>query len=368
MSWYSIKNVSEIDTPSLVIHKDRVLRNIEKMIMMAGSVERLIPHIKTHKMMEVIQMMKDKGITQCKCATIAEAELAAMSGMNFVLIAHQLVGPKIDRFFALIKQYPNTQFASLLDDIHIAHQFQERAEKANLKISVFLDVNNGMNRSGFPIQSEIFDFFQQIYNLSNIKVEGLHIYDGHYRQSDFEQRKAELDQDFLLVEALILRLQNEGHHQLKYIAGGSPAFSVHLDKTNILLSPGTSVFWDWGYSQKCPEQDFEIAGVVLCRIISKPTPGIITVDLGHKAIAPENPIDKRVQFLNIQDYTLVSQSEEHGVIQVSDWDKWNVGDVLYGLPYHICPTVNLQSEVFVIEENKWTDTWNVLARQRRINV
>ena len=41
-------------------------------------------------------------------------------------------------------------------------------------------------------------------------------------------------------------------------------------------------------------------------------------DLGHKAIAAENPIDKRVNFLNLDQYSFVSQSEEHLVL-----DGWN---------------------------------------------
>ncbi|TAG55540.1 MAG: D-TA family PLP-dependent enzyme, partial [Runella slithyformis] len=104
------------------------------------------------------------------------------------------------------------------------------------------------------------------------------------------------------------------------------------------------------------------------RIVSKPTAGIVTIDMGHKAVSAENPIDKRIRFLNLTDYELISQSEEHGVLKVSDWDSLKVGQVLYGVPYHICPTVNLYEEMQVIENNTATQTWQITARKRKISV
>lgn len=90
--------------------------------------------------------------------------------------------------------------------------------------------------------------------------------------------------------------------------------------------------------------------------------------MGHKAISSENPIDKRIRFLNHDDLKLVSQSEEHGVIETSDWDNYKVGDILLGVPYHVCPTVNLYDEAQIIENNKWIDTWKIEARKRKITV
>ena len=112
------------------------------------------------------------------------------------------------------------------------------------------------------------------------------------------------------------------------------------------------MFWDWTYEEKLTEQEFKTAALLVTRVISKPAEGIVTIDLGHKAVASENPIDCRVMFLNLDHYKLLSQSEEHGVLQVKNWDSITVGDVFYGVPYHICPTINLYDEVSVIENNR----------------
>jgi hypothetical protein len=42
--------------------------------------------------------------------------------------------------------------------------------------------------------------------------------------------------------------------------------------------------------------------------------------------------------------------------------------VLYGLPYHICPTVALYERAMVIENNKVSAEWKIIARDRKINV
>jgi D-serine deaminase-like pyridoxal phosphate-dependent protein len=117
-----------------------------------------------------------------------------------------------------------------------------------------------------------------------------------------------------------------------------------------------------------PEQPFEFAAVLMTRIISKPAPGLITTDLGHKSVAAENPISKRIFFLNLSDYEVRSQSEEHLVVEVKDWENLHVGDVLYGVPYHICPTVALYDEAAVVENGNVVDKWNVVARKKKITV
>ena len=47
---------SNLDTPALLIDRDKVSRNIELAIQLAGGVHRLRPHVKTHKILEVAGM------------------------------------------------------------------------------------------------------------------------------------------------------------------------------------------------------------------------------------------------------------------------------------------------------------------------
>ena len=366
MEWYTIQNVQEVDSPSIIIYQDRVERNIDTMIKQVSPIDRLIPHIKTNKMHEVVQLLLKKGINKVKTATISEAELAAKAGMKYVLIAHQLVGPKQQRLFKLIESFPNTQFSTIVDDKSIVNQLSSLATKHQVTLHLYLDVNSGMNRSGFPIEGDILSFYKSLSRTPQIICKGLHVYDGQFRSADAKERQSAIQDSFTQVQQLIKNIESSGLITPDIIAGGSPSFSTHSQFINRLVSPGTVILWDAGYAEKYPEQEYIFAALIITRIISKPATGIITLDLGHKAIAAENPIHNRVRFLNLTDYTLLSQSEEHGVIQTSEWDRLNVGDVLYGVPYHVCPTVNLYDEAYIIEENHFSKMWAIEGRKRRI--
>lgn len=367
-NWYLLNDASSIDSPALLLYKDRVSFNIDLMLQIAGEAERLVPHVKTYKMTEIVRMQIMRGITRFKCATIAEAEMTAEAGASMVIIAHQLVGPKIERLAQLVQAYPEVEFVSLVDCADSAMSHQEVFSKHRLVAKVLVDVNNAMDRSGHPVDKELFPFYQSLFRYPYLKVMGLHVYDGHFRDSDFAQRKAKSDQAFQGVKVLLDQISAAGLPTPMIIAGGSPAQTVHALREGVLLSPGTCLVWDWGYGESLPDQPFQWAGLVFTRVISKPKTGYITVDLGHKAIASENPIDKRVKFLNLDNYRCVSQSEEHLVLEVADWDKWKVGDVLYGVPYHICPTINLYEEALIIQNGDWVDSWHVVARKRKISI
>ncbi len=368
LTWYEIANVEELDSPSIALYKDRLLFNIHKMKVMVGDdVSRLMPHVKTNKMPKVIALMISNGITRFKASTIAEAEIAAQEGANEVLIAHQLVGPKVERLASLIENYPKTVFSTLVDNIASAQRVNEVAFNKNLHIEIFIDINNGMDRSGIEMGAGLDELVLEVKNLKNLYFRGLHVYDGHLRNSDFQKRKEEIELGLKKVNTLYAHLKKEDPN-CQLICGGTPSFTAHLLEESRICSPGTCLFWDWGYGDKMEEQEFKYAALLVTRVISKPKNGIITLDLGHKGVASENPIDSRVRFLNLSDYELLSQSEEHGVLRVKDWDKIAVGDVFYGVPYHICPTINLYDEVAVIENGKKVDTWQITARKRKINI
>ena len=366
--WYELNHPEEIDSPALLIYKDRIESNIQTMINIAGDANRLVPHIKTHKMAEIVQMQLAAGISKFKCATIAEAEMLAEAGAKKILLAYQLTAPKAARFLTLVKKYPEIEFASLIDNFESAHLLNDLFAKKDLVASVFIDVDAGMHRTGVAPDNSLFNLYVQLDKLQNIDCKGLHIYDGHIRDENFELRKQKVEKSFIPIRRVVEKIISSGFPAPKIIAGGTPTFTVHALNKEIFCSPGTCLLWDYGYDSILHEQPFEFASVLLTRVISKPTPGLITTDLGHKSVAAENPISNRIFFLNLSDYNVRSQSEEHLVVEVKDAENIHVGDVLYGIPYHVCPTVALYDEVNVIENGNVVDKWNVIARKKKITI
>src|SRR5207247_10298529 len=119
-----------------------------RMIPIAGGVERLRPHMKTHKMAEVIRMQMEQEITKFKCATIAEAEMTAAAGADDVLLAYQPVGPNVHRLIRLVKSFPQTKFSVIADDAEAIRSLSAAFSKEGPAIEVLLDLDCGQHRTG----------------------------------------------------------------------------------------------------------------------------------------------------------------------------------------------------------------------------
>lgn len=366
--WYKLKDIDQIDTPALVVYKERVKSNIQLAIEMAGDVDRLQPHVKTHKSPDATQMLMAEGIYKFKCATIAEAEMLGMAGAKKVLLAYQPGGPKIARFIALASKFKGTNFSCLVDNLASVEAISKAAEERGMLIGVYIDLNVGMNRTGIIPGDGAIQLYERTLSLKGLKLLGLHLYDGHIKNPEREDRKNACDEAFHKVEEMIDAILKKGHEYPEVIAGGSTTFPVHAKRERIICSPGTFIYWDKGYGTALKEQNFKPAALVITRIVSLPSSNKICLDLGHKSIASENELYKRVHFLDAPDLQFVSQSEEHLVLAAAKDHHYKVGDVFYGIPYHICPTCALYESALVSENQQIVDEWPILARNRKISI
>lgn len=362
----SINDTDNIDSPALIVFPDIVKKNISRAIDMVGDANCLRPHVKTHKSPNVTRLMLDAGISKFKCATIAEAEMLAQAEAPDVLLAYPLMGPKTRRFVELVKSFPKTKFSCLIDHISSAKNAEEIFSHARLRIDVYLDLNTGMNRTGIRPGKEAFELYAYLHQSDVLQLKGLHAYDGHIRHQEIAERKKTCDAGFETVYLFKKELENAGLAVDNIIAGGSPTFPIHAERKDVECSPGTFVYWDRGYQLGCPEQPFEPAAVLLTRVISHPTENTWCLDLGHKSVAAESEISKRVYFPELEGYTPVSQSEEHLVLESrNNASALQPGDVVTGVPWHICPTVALYERVICVENGNVSGEWQNWARDRK---
>ena len=367
-NWYQIEDVEQIDSPALLIYPERVKENIQLLKSMIDDPLRLRPHVKTNKCKEATQLMMEAGINKFKCATIAEAEMLGICKAKDVLLAYQPVGPKLQRFIALIKKFPVTKFSCLIDNNATARHLSEDFIKNKLVVPVYVDLNVGQNRTGIATGEEAIRLYKYCTEQKGIRLVGLHVYDGHLHQADIADRTRECNIVYSKVEEMVEKLISNGLPEPIIVAGGSPTFPIHAKRKKIECSPGTFIYWDKGYHDNCTEQSFLNAALVLARIISLPDTNKICIDLGHKSIASENELNKRVYFLNAPELKFISHSEEHLVAETIPGHSYKPGDVLYGIPQHICPTVALYERAYTIENNKVSGEWKTIARDRKISL
>ena len=367
---YAINDVSQLHSPSLVIFKEVLERNLVRMIEIAGSVDRLRPHCKTHKMEALIEREMELGITRHKCATIAEAEMLARCGVADIFLAYNPVGPNIDRIAELLTRYPLIELKVTGDHPAPLSLLDERLGSTSCSVEVLLDVNAGMNRTGMEIGEAAVRLYRQVAESRNLRPGGLHVYDGHNRQEDREERCRAVGKVWSEVLEFKQGLESAGLPVPRIVAGGTGSFPCFaaLNAEGLELSPGTVVFYDAGYQENFPDLDFEPAALILSRVISRPADDLVTLDLGHKACAADPPAGTRVVFPEIPDSQAVQQSEEHLVIRTQHAAQFTPGDAVLAIPWHACPTSAVHQRAYIIEHGECVDVWPVTSRDRCLSV
>lgn len=351
--WLEVKDIDKLITPVLLIFPDRIELNITEMIKIAGTADRLRPHVKTHKSSKITKLQIDKGITKFKCATLAEAKMLGHCGATDVLVAYPQIGPALQKFLELTETFPDTRFSMLIDQKDAL-----LTDHSSKNLDIFIDLNVGMNRTGCSVNEAA--QLKNHVDQSGHHFRGWHAYDGHIHDSDPEIRAQVVEKTISPVLELIKETNTEPD---ELVCGGSITFPIHAAHSERRLSPGTTLLWDHGYASQFPDLPFQISAVVLSRVVSKPSPGQLCIDLGHKAIASEMTAAP-ANFPQLQEAKVEMHSEEHMVLSTENADDFHIGQAIYAFPYHICPTVGLHHEMAVIKNGQHKEFWPISARNR----
>jgi D-serine deaminase-like pyridoxal phosphate-dependent protein len=283
------------------------------------------------------------------------------------LLAYQPVGPNIRRLLELTRAFPATKFSTIADNSASLRSLSEATDAANTRMDVLIDIDCGQHRTGVPPDFGAWELYRLLDSLPALDAGGLHVYDGHINHTDLGQRTAECEEAFVPVRRLWQELLTAHLPVPRVVAGGTPTFPIHARRPDVECSPGTCIFWDFGYGSKFADLDFLYGALLLTRVVSQPAPHRLCLDLGHKAVASEMP-HPRVHFFSLPEAKAVIHSEEHLVIETERAAEFPVGSVLYGVPWHICPTVNLHAEAVLVRAGKACEMWQVTARERKLQI
>lgn len=367
---YRIADTREIVSPAVLVYRDLLAANLERMVALAGDPARLRPHCKTHKMRQVTRMEMALGITRHKCATFAEAEMLAEEGVRDIFLSYNLVGPNIARAVAFRRKFPQVELRVQADHSRPIELLGAAMAEAGLTIDVLLDIDVGQHRTGVLPGPGAVELYRQIAGTPGLRAAGLSVYDGHQHQKSREDRAAAVDAEWHKVTELCAALAKAGLSVPRLLCGGTASFPIYAAKENpaIELSPGTCVFHDANYSEMFADLPFVPAVALLTRVISRPAADRVTLDLGYKAVASDPPAGKRVVFPALPDAEQVLQNEEHLVLRTPLAERFGPGDELYALPRHVCPTMALHKQAFVVAEGRLVDRWDIAARDRWLTI
>jgi D-serine deaminase-like pyridoxal phosphate-dependent protein len=148
------------------------------------------------------------------------------------------------------------------------------------------------------------------------------------------------------------------------LSGGStPTVVAGVETPLTEARPGTYVFGDRQQLHLSDLPPGEVALVVAARVVSTPRPGVAVLDAGSKALSSDRPSWLPGHGVLAEDLgaTIVAITEEHALVTGFRHDV-AVGDLVGVIPNHVCPAVNLGSEILVVADGAVIDSWPVLTR------
>jgi len=223
-----------------------------------------------------------------------------------------------------------------------------------------LDLDVGQHRTGLPAGPEAVTLYRAIASSPNLTPGGLHAYDGPYLGCRSRNRKAACNAAFAPVAKLRYELQSAGLRVPRVVAVVRQP-SLSRTPPGRRMQSGTTVFWDSGYGNKLRDLDFLPAALVLTRVVSSPV-RTASASTWVQSARLRNAAPT-LQFLNLPDYNALTHSEENLVIETANADQFKIGDCLFGVPRHICPTVALYSSATALRTMKLS----VRGRSQRVN-
>jgi D-serine deaminase-like pyridoxal phosphate-dependent protein len=365
---YRVAGIDDVLTPALVVYPERIASNIARTLdLLAGNADRWRVHIKTAKLDYTLRMLVDRGVRNFKCATTLELLEACRTGAADVLFAYPAVGANARRVREIADAFPGVRISVLAENEEQVQQWQGSS------VGVFLDINPGMNRTGIEQghRDEVLKLVRVVGN-AGLDFRGLHYYDGHYGGLDERQRTAAAHTGYDSLLSLVSEIERTGVNVPEVITAATPTVPCSLAYEGFRrkgfvhrVSPGTVVYNDATSLAQLPsEYAYRPAVLVLTRLVSRPRAGVVTCDAGHKAVSADAGVPTCVA-VGHPELTPLSPSEEHLPMAVAGNAAGpQVGEVLYLLPRHVCPTVNNFDCALLVRDGQIEAVEKVSARGR----
>jgi D-serine deaminase-like pyridoxal phosphate-dependent protein len=365
---YRLADSSRLLTPALLVYPDVVQHNIERVIgLLGGDANRWRAHIKSAKLASVVRQLSAAGVSHMKCATTLELKVACEEAVPDVLLAYPIVGPKVERVRQLAREHPRTAISALVESASAVAAWRGAA------VGLFVDVNPGMDRTGISdaAATAIVEVARAIQE-AGLRFAGLHYYDGHIssRSGESPERTAHRGYDRLL--ALVAGLRGAGITVPEIITAGTPGLRYTISYPGFRApdivhraSPGTVVYNDVNTTAELPRAwDLRPAALVATTVVSHPASGRVTCDAGHKTVSADAGVPTCV-VLGHPELEALGPSEEHLPLAVAAGARVPaIGEVLYLVPRHVCPTVNNFDEAALVRSHRIAGVERVAARGR----
>jgi len=354
-----------IQRPTLLLDKDKAIRNIEKMAGKARkSRARFRPHFKTHRSAGIAEWFREFGVDAIAVSSLDMAAYFADHGWGDITVAFPVNLLEIDKVNSLAAEIA----LGLLVKSEEAVQFV--AAHLSHRVSAWVEVDTGYGRTGvqWDRPDEIVELAQAVVATDRLAFKGLLTHAGHSYHAASKLELEAIHHDSVARLAYVrAALRAEGFSQVQLSSGDTPTCSVVDDFTGLdEIRPGNFVFYDLRQVRigSCSER--EIAVAVACPVVAKHPQrneivlygGAVHLSRDSLISADGTPMFGHVAFwegdgwgLSLPDTYVSSLSQEHGIVRttVDVLEQVHVGDVLIVVPVHSCLLSYLLNEYHTLD-------------------
>lgn len=359
-----------LDTPALLIDLDALEANIQAMAKHCAAVrQRLRPHTKTHKSVEIARRQVAAGAVGVCCATLGEAEVMGRAGIPGVHITSPVVRPHgVARLMAL--NAAAQDLSVVVDHPDNVAALAEAAAAAGKTLQIMVDIDVGSRRTGVPSAQQAVALAQQVEGASHLTLTGVQGYAGflqHIYDWDERVRRGQEVADFLAE--VKRQLEAAGIAPPVFSGGGTGTHAIDCTQGVLNeLQAGSYVFLDTDYQavrhQGEAAERFREALFVQASVVSAAQEDCVTTDAGLKAFATDCGLPELRRGAPAG-ATYSFAGDEHGRITFAGSERIGLGAVVECLSPHCDPTVNLYSVYHVVRGDTLVDIWPVDTRGLR---
>jgi D-serine deaminase-like pyridoxal phosphate-dependent protein len=355
--------LTDLETPALVVDRARLGRNIERMrSRLAELGVPLRPHVKTAKSIDIVRLAVEGQPGGITVSTLREAEYFLDHGFTDILYAVGIVPSKLRHVGAL--QRRGADIAVVLDSAEMAEAAAREARALETVFPVMIEVDTDGGRAGVAAED-----FPRLVGIGRILAEapgtelrGVMTHAGRsYGCRSPEALRAMAEQERSRAVAAAGALRAAGLPAPAVSVGSTPTalFAERLDGVSEVRA-GVYMFQDLVMADLgiCAEE--EIALSVLSTVIGhRRDLGYLLVDAGGLALSKDSgPARDRPSYGSLWDaagrplgLTVASTNQEHGLVpaRAEDFERLPIGTQVRIAPNHACMTAAAHERYHVVE-------------------
>lgn len=353
-------DVTELDTPALLIDIDLLQHNIDRM---AGHLrDRGVawrPHAKAFKTPAIAHLLQKAGAIGVTVAKVSEAEVMAAGGVDDILIAHLVVGPSKAARLAALQHWADVK--ATVDHFDQVAPLGRAATEAGVQIGLLVDVDLGMKRTGVASVEQAIALARLVASTPGLRFDGLMGYEGHTLMIP---DRVEKHTAITAAIGTLLRTRDAveaaGLDCRIISAGGSGSYQFTADIPGVTeVQAGGGIFACRYYTELCGVEGHRPAISVQATVVGRPAADRAILDIGLKSVSPHKtpPVLR-----DHPDCPIAGLSAEHAVVELAPAASLKIGDKVHVIPGYSDFTFVLHDRVLGYRQGRVSAEWDLLGR------